>query len=79
MELGGEKTNILASGGIKGEIRMFHPSAKVGFSIISELCKEFDVFGDKNLMNKRSSKAKSIKKVFTGYQDFNIEIFCFIK
>eukprot|EP00088_Acartia_fossae_P042856 TRINITY_DN4510_c0_g1_i13.p1 TRINITY_DN4510_c0_g1~~TRINITY_DN4510_c0_g1_i13.p1 ORF type:complete len:434 (+),score=129.81 TRINITY_DN4510_c0_g1_i13:47-1348(+) len=31
LELGGEKTNILASGGIKGEIRMFHPSAKVCF------------------------------------------------
>jgi len=31
MELAGEKTNILASGGIKGEIRMFHPSAKVCF------------------------------------------------
>lgn len=31
LELGGNKTNILASGGIKGEIRMFHPSAKVCF------------------------------------------------
>jgi len=31
LELGGEKTNILASGGIKGEIRMFHPSSKVCF------------------------------------------------
>jgi len=31
LELGGDKTNILASGGIKGEIRMFHPSAKVCF------------------------------------------------
>lgn len=31
MELGGEKTNILASGGIKGEIRMFHPASKVCF------------------------------------------------
>ena len=29
MELNGEKTNILASGGIKGEIRMFHPASKV--------------------------------------------------
>lgn len=29
--LGGERTNILASGGIKGEIRMFHPSSKVCF------------------------------------------------
>lgn len=31
LNLGGEKTNILASGGIKGEIRMFHPKNKVCF------------------------------------------------
>jgi len=31
LELDKEKTNILASGGIKGEIRMFHPSNKVCF------------------------------------------------
>lgn len=31
LELNGEKTNILASGGIKGEIRMFHPTSKVCF------------------------------------------------
>jgi len=31
LQLGGEKTNILASGGIKGEIRMFHPTSKVCF------------------------------------------------
>jgi hypothetical protein len=27
--LGDEKTNILVSGGIRGEIRMFHPKHKV--------------------------------------------------
>ena len=29
LTLDGEKTNILASGGIRGEIRMFHPQNKV--------------------------------------------------
>ena len=29
LKLQDEKTNILASGGIRGEIRMFHPASKV--------------------------------------------------
>ena len=29
LKLGDENTNILASGGIRGEIRMFHPASKV--------------------------------------------------
>ena len=29
LKLGNENTNILASGGIRGEIRMFHPANKV--------------------------------------------------
>ena len=32
LTLDDEKTNILASGGIRGEIRMFHPQNKVGSS-----------------------------------------------
>ncbi len=31
LKLGGERTNILVSGGIRGEIRMFHPNHKVCF------------------------------------------------
>ncbi len=31
LDLGGEKTNILVSGGIRGEVRMFHPNHKVCF------------------------------------------------
>ena len=31
LKLGSENTNILASGGIRGEIRMFHPANKVCF------------------------------------------------
>jgi WD40 repeat protein len=31
LDLGGQRTNILASGGIKGEVRMFHPAHKVCF------------------------------------------------
>ena len=33
LKLGDEKTNVLASGGIRGEIRMFHPANKVGKSV----------------------------------------------
>lgn len=31
LDLGGEKSNILVSGGIRGEVRMFHPQHKVCF------------------------------------------------
>jgi len=31
LKLGDEDTNILASGGIRGEVRMFHPASKVCF------------------------------------------------
>ena len=38
LKLGDENTNILASGGIRGEIRMFHPASKVRFV---DFCKPF--------------------------------------
>ena len=31
LDLGGEKSNVLVSGGIRGEVRMFHPKHKVCF------------------------------------------------
>ena len=36
LKLGDDNTNILASGGIRGEIRMFHPASKV--RILLDLC-----------------------------------------
>ena len=40
LTLDDEKTNILASGGIRGEIRMFHPQNKVktGFLVVTVVC-----------------------------------------
>ena len=37
LTVGGEKTNILASGGIRGEVRLFHPERKVRIPVLVNL------------------------------------------